>query len=291
MDSIFDIPVPVFGSLSGEQKALVKLLDDPSPEVYASVSLKLIEYGKRMTPVMTMIYDFARMQNNEVLENRTQFILRQYRVNQISEIVKYALTLEKYIEILILVDEIILMQNLEKDFILEELEGMKKQLWLNTNFYMPKSSLIDSLHSVYYNLLNFEDLDPSDSLTNHTFIHTFYNRQATDFMQLLTFGILTDMIMIDMEPIIVDHRYLLALPKKETTEYELVVEFPGGQIYNQNVLPKYFTQEELNMGSISKPHTKYKVLINKYLEHIEEMSRGQFQEFSEIFSQIKSVLK
>ncbi len=290
MPTIYDIPISIYDQLSSEQQALLKLLDDPDDGVFEHVQNGILDYGSSMLSVMALVFDYASVNNLDILKDRTASVQRRSKIRQIEEYLKYSITLERYIEIIISIDEMVLLRNLEKDFILDELENMRRQLWLNMNFYMPDAAIATSIHSIYYDILSFKEIDENSKLSYHTFIHTFYNRQASGFMQMMTFGILADMMNVNMNPIIIDGKHILGLTSEMLEEYIFLISFPEGVIYKGDDIAMNFSQQRLKFSEIAEPGLKYRIQLAKYVDFLMTVVNPDDQSLIDTLGMLRQVL-
>ncbi len=239
-ESLYDIPDAVYRQLDGEQLALLKLLDDPDDFVFSEVQKAILRHPESMLKVMSMVYDYANVRQEGLLTDRVASVLRMAQVQNIIELLEQPLDWENIIHILVSIDEIVLLRNLEEDFIIEEFESIRKQLWLNTHYYAPKQDIILAIYRTFFNALNFRALEPDAQLADHTFIYAFYNKTTTDVLQTLIFGLIAEMMETPMIPIQVNHTYYLGLPTDSKPPLlKMIVDFPDGNLYMENIAKEY----------------------------------------------------
>ncbi len=228
----------------------------------------ILGHSDSMLKIMSMIYDYASVREEYFLTDRVASVLRMAQVDSILEMLQRPLHWENIVHILVSIDEIVLLRNLEEDFIIEELEGVRKQLWLNTHYYAPKRDVALAIYRTFFNALNFKSLLPDSDLRDHTFIYAFYNKRATDIVQLFIFGLISDMMNVSMIPLQINDTYYLGLPRtQEDNPLMLLLEFPDGNVYMDKVM-EAFDYSNIEYTKIAPSVTHSTALIRKYVESL-----------------------
>ncbi len=228
----------------------------------------IIGQSQSMLKIMSMVYDYALVTEEELLRERVSSVLRMAQVENIIEMLSFPLHWENIVHIMVSIDEIVLLRNLEEDFIIEELESTRKQLWLHTHYYAPRQDVVMAIYRTFFNALNFKSLLADSETKDHTFIYAFYNKRATDVLQLLIFGLITDMMNTQMLPIEVEGTYFLGLSKtSDSYDLQLLVDFPEGNLYMDNVVSD-FDQATVKAYMIAPSVTQNTELIKRYVQSL-----------------------
>ncbi len=269
MPSLYDLPQEMLEWLGPQKTAIIQLLEDPDKEVFghvhAEISGNIVAYEK----VLTMILDYAEVRSEELLIDRVKILLRGQRLSAImKELKKENLDLINFYNIILMIDEMIMMKSIGKDHVLHAISMFQKELWLQMDMEAAPEMLLDELTDFFFHRMQFRGFSETDSGDSQTFLRSITEAKANDFLLFMIFKTYTDFFSLDLVPIRVNDIYLLGLKARQSSDLIRVVEFPSGEIYTRELLPKYFHQDELKAG-ILQPRTKgHAELVLMYIEHI-----------------------
>lgn len=133
---------------NNEIKALLHLIDDPDEEIYASVSNKLISFGKAIIPNLEHLWENV---NSEAIQTRIELLIHQLHFRDLTdefknwiesdqELLKGALIISKYHH-----------PDISTAYVYKEVEKLRRNIWLELNNYLTPIEKISVFNSIFYN--------------------------------------------------------------------------------------------------------------------------------------------
>lgn len=148
-----------------EIKALLRLIDDPDSEVYASISAQLLSYGPEIIPFLEFIWettpDELAQERVEDLIHKMQFDtartnLESWKVQKSYNIIEGALAIAGY-----------KYRSIDKELILNSINKIKHTIWLELNNYLTpleQTAIINKMLYGFYKFGTDENLKKNDDL-------------------------------------------------------------------------------------------------------------------------------
>lgn len=154
---------------STEINALVKLLDDPDPEVFEQVAKRLLEHG---TSVIHFLETEWEKSLDTLLQERIENIVHQIQFNTVKEdlnlwyqsgafdLLQGALVMNRY-----------QYPDLDEQKVILQIEEIKREIWLGLQYEMSSVEKIKLINHVFYNIHGFRGNtknhhDPQNSYIN-----------------------------------------------------------------------------------------------------------------------------
>ena len=138
---------------SSEINALVKLLDDPDPEVFEHVEKRLLDYGNFVIDYLEEAWSDSLDTN---LQERIENVVHQIQFNNVKEdlnlwyqsgafdLLQGALVINRY-----------QYPDLDEQKIINQIEEIKREIWLNLQYEMSSIEKIKQINHVFYNIYGF----------------------------------------------------------------------------------------------------------------------------------------
>ncbi len=154
---------------STEIKALVKLLDDPDPEIFEQIEKRLLEHG---TSVIHFLETEWEKSLDTLLQERIENIVHQIQFNTVKEdlslwyqsgafdLLQGALVINRY-----------QYPDLDEQKVINQLEDIKREIWTNLQYEMSSVEKIKLINHIFYNIHGFKGNtknhhDPQNSYIN-----------------------------------------------------------------------------------------------------------------------------
>jgi regulator of sirC expression with transglutaminase-like and TPR domain len=154
---------------STEISALVKLLDDPDPEVFQHVEKRLLEYGNSVIHFLETEWEKSL---DTLLQERIENIVHQIQFNTVKEdlnlwyqsgafdLLQGALVINRY-----------QYPDLDDQKIINQIEEIKREIWLGLQHEMSSVEKIKLINHIFYNNYGFSGNtknhhDPQNSYIN-----------------------------------------------------------------------------------------------------------------------------
>lgn len=138
---------------SKEISALVKLLDDPDPEIYEHIEQRLLEYGAEVIHFLENAWEQSL---DSLLQERIENIVHKIQFNSVKEdlnlwyqsgafdLLQGAMVINRY-----------QYPDLDEEKIILQLEEIKREIWLGLQYEMSSIEKIKLINHVFYNVYGF----------------------------------------------------------------------------------------------------------------------------------------
>ncbi|MET1057147.1 MAG: transglutaminase-like domain-containing protein [Pedobacter sp.] len=154
---------------STEISALVKLLDDPDPEVFSHVSDRLLEHGNSVIHFLETEWEKSL---DTLLQERIENLVHQIQFNSVKEdlslwyqsgafdLLQGALVINRY-----------QYPDLDEQKIINQIEEIKREIWTGLQYEMSSVEKIKLINHIFYNINGFggntkNHHDPQNSYIN-----------------------------------------------------------------------------------------------------------------------------
>lgn len=154
---------------SKEISALVKLLDDPDPEIYEHIEKRLLEYGAEVVHFLENAWEQSL---DSLLQERIENIVHKIQFASVKEdlnlwyqsgafdLLQGALVVNRY-----------QYPDLDEQKVILQIEEIKREIWLGLQYEMSSIEKIKLINHVFYNIYGFSGNtknhhDPQNSYIN-----------------------------------------------------------------------------------------------------------------------------
>ncbi len=147
-----------------EITALLQLIDDPDEDVYNTVSDRIITFGKEIIPNLENLWENI---SNEDTQERIELLIHRLHLRDLTtEFEEW-----KHGESDLLLGAILVAKyhypDMQPAIILQEIEKLRRNMWLELNNYLTPIEKINVLNSIFYNYykqkgveISYESPDP-----------------------------------------------------------------------------------------------------------------------------------
>lgn len=261
-----------------EIKALLQLIDDPDEEIYLTVSDKIISMGKGIIPNLENLWENSC---NESIQERIEQLIHQLHYSDLTR--EFDLWLNTSGDLL--GGSIVVAKyhypDLETNFVLQEIEKLRRNIWLELNNYLTPLEKINVLNSIFYNYskqkgaeINYDS--PEQFLINKVLESKCGNAIGNGLVYL----ILAHLLDIPVRAVNIPRQFLLAYfdaewdgRKQAVSPVEKILFYLdpySGQMYSHNDIENYLKRLSVPVtSSIYRPMSNTRVI--QFL--IEELSK------------------
>lgn len=261
-----------------EISALFHLIDDPDTDVYGTVSDKIISFGKAIIPNLEDLWENTL---NEDVQERIELLIHKLHFRDLSndfinwkngscELLQGSLLTAQY--------HYPEMQSLQT---LQEIEKMRRNIWLELNNYLTPLEKINVLTSILYNYYKQKGVEiaysqPEDFLINKT----LETKKGNAISNGIIYLVLCELLDIPVKAINIPRQFILGYfdlqyefmnPVSHSSQKIIFYIDPlNGQIYSHKDIEGYF--KRINVP----PTTSYfKQMDNKRIIQflLEELSK------------------
>lgn len=231
-----------------EISALFHLIDDPDDDVYSTVSNKIISFGKAIIPNLEDLWENTI---NEEVQERIESLIHKLHFDDLTgdfinwkngstELLQGALLTAQY--------HYPEMQALQA---LQEIEKMRRNIWLELNNYLTPLEQINVLTSIFYNYYKQKGVEisynqPEDFLINKT----LETKKGNAISNGIIYLVLCELLDIPVKAINIPRQFILGY---FDSQYEFLnpvghssqkiifyIDPLNGQIYSHKDVESYF---------------------------------------------------
>ncbi|MFV0604255.1 MAG: transglutaminase family protein [Niabella sp.] len=255
-----------------EVTALLNLIEDPDPTVFEAVCNRIISYGSPIIPELENLWENTA--DNEVLERIEQIIhrlhynditedFRQWAISPHQELLPGALLVAKF-----------LYPNLHAAKVIQDVERLKRNIWLELNNYLTPLEQITVFNNIFYNYFglrgDYNQTDkPNEFLVNKIIESKKGNQTGNGILYL----ILAEMLDIPVKYIPVPNQFVLAYFKSRVIEdvnklhlnIEFFIDPVTGQAFTHTDITHYFNRASITVEPSFFIPSNNKQVIQKLL--------------------------
>ena len=231
-----------------EISALLHLIDDPDEYVYNTVSDKIISFGKAIIPNLENLWENT---SNEELQERIELLIHRLHFRDLTndftawangdaDLLQGALLVAKYHY-----------PELNNTTVLQEIEKLKRNIWLELNSYLTPLEQINVITSILYNYykqkgVEFAYNNPDDYLINKALESKKGNAVSNGIIYL----VLCEMLDVPVKAINIPRQFIMAYfdqqhdllnPVGHSSEkINFYIDPLNGQMYSHKDVENYF---------------------------------------------------
>lgn len=235
---------------STEICALVKLLDDPDPEVFAHVEKRLVDYGQQVIEYLENVWEQSL---DATLQQRIENVVHQIQFNNVKEdlnlwyqsgafdLLKGALIINRY-----------QYPDLDEQKLINQIEEIKREIWLSLQHEMSSIEKVKLINHIFYNVYGFRG-----NTTNHTDPQNSYLNQVMESKKgnqislALLYSTLAQKLDIPIYGVNLPQHFILGYldeSKKQDQEYSVLFyinAFNKGAIFGKHDVDQFLRQLQL----------------------------------------------
>jgi regulator of sirC expression with transglutaminase-like and TPR domain len=235
---------------STEIYALVKLLDDPDPEVFEHVEKRLVEHG---SAVIKYLEDVWEQTLDATLQHRIENVVHQIQFNTVKEDLKLwfqsgafdllqgALIVNRY-----------QFPDLDEQKVISQIEEIKREIWLNLQYEMSSIEKVKLINHVFYNVFGFKGntsnhTDPQNSYINQV----LESKKGNQISLAILYSTLAQKLDIPIYGVNLPQHFILGYldeSKKEDQEFGILFyinAFNKGAIFGKHDVDQFLRQLQL----------------------------------------------
>lgn len=230
-------------------KALFNLIDDPDTEVFSVVSERILEYGNNIIPHLENLWENTVcndvQKRIEILIHKLQYYelqndLTEWSSNTYNDLLFGALLVSKY-----------QYPDLHTTPILQDLDRIKRNIWLELNNYLTPLEQANVLSSILYNYYQLSGNEVSYESPNDFFINKVLECKRGNAISMgILYQVMCDLLDINASIINVPKQMIIAFyhtdfyadkSKEDAREkIHFYVDAVNGQAYSYKDIQNYF---------------------------------------------------
>ena len=261
---------------SKEISALFHLIDDPDEEVFDAVSKKIVDYGKPIIPNLEHLWETTPSEETqiriELLIHRLHFRdltedFHQWSVSGHHDLMLGALLVCKF-----------LYPELSTTPVLQEIEKVRRNIWLELNNYLTPLEQINIVTSILYSYYGLKGSETNYKEPNEFLLHKVLEaKHGNQVSNGILYLILCELLDIPVKAIGVPKQFVIAYFKPGYSEenlpnplskIEFFIDPTSGQAFTHKDVENYFKRIAVPATAVYfKPQTN-KRMIQQLLEEL-----------------------
>ena len=252
-----------------EISALFTLIDDPDEEVFVAVSDKIIDYGKNIIPNLEHLWETTP---DEDVQGRIEILIhrlhyrdltedfRQWNVSGHHDLMLGALLACKF-----------QYPDLSTTPVLQEIEKVRRNIWLELNNYLTPLEQINIVTSILYSYYGLKGGETNYLETNEFLLHKVLEaKRGNQISNGILYLVLCELLDIPVKALNVPKQFVIAYFKPGYSEenlknpqekIEFFIDPTTGQVFTHKDVETYFKRIGVAPGaSYFKPRPNKKVI-------------------------------
>lgn len=254
---------------NNEIRALLQLIDDPDEEIYLTVSDKIVSMGKEIIPNLEHLWE---NENNESTQVRIEQLIHRLHFSDLSR--EFDLWLNTSGDLLS--GSIVVAKyhypELETNFVLQEIEKLRRNIWLELNNYLTPLERINVVNSIFYNYYKQKGAEISYDIPDQFLINkTLESKTGNAIGNGLVYLILSHLLDIPVRAVNIPRQFLLAYFDEEWSgkaqtvppveKILFYIDPFSGQMYTHNDIENYMKKLSVPpTSSFFRPMSNTKVI-------------------------------
>ena len=272
-----------------EISALLHLIDDPDEEVFDAVSEKIVGYGKPIIPNLEHLWETTP---DEGIQERIELLIyrlhyhdltedfRQWNVSGHHDLLLGSLLVCKF-----------QYPELTTTPVLQEIEKIRRNIWLELNNYLTPLEQINIVTSILYSYYGLKGGEVNYKEPNEFLLHkTLEAKRGNQISNGVLYLLLCELLDIPVRAINIPRQSIIAYFKPGYSQENLpdplsMIEFfidpTSGQVFSHQDVENYFKRIAVPpVSSYFKPR-KNKQVIQQLLEEFSKCFTGQLDAYKQ----------
>lgn len=254
-----------------EIKALFHLIDDPDEEVFVSVSDRIVSYGRGIIPNLENLWENTI---SEEIQVRIEILIHKLHYRDLTDdFLRWKTSSYKDLLTASLLVSKFQYPDLATTNVLQEVEKLRRNIWLELNSYLTPLEQINVLTSILYSYYNLKGTEvgyqhPEEFLINKVIETKRGNAIANGILYLM----LSELLDIPVKAINIPKQFVLAYLKPEyendptlqaqpMQRIEFFIDPMSGQVFTHKDVENYFKRVSVPpVASYFRPITHTRVV-------------------------------
>jgi len=231
-----------------EIKALLHLIDDPDEDVYNTVSDRIISFGKDIIPNLEHLWENV---SNEDTQERIELLIHRLHFRDLTaEFAEWKDSGENLLEGAILVSKYHYPE-MQPAQIRQEIEKLRRNMWLELNNYLTPIEKINVLNSIFYNYFKQKGVEISYDTPDPFLINkTLEAKKGNALSNGIIIIVLCELLDIPVKAINIPRQFILGYfddqydvlnPVGHSSEkISFYIDPLNGQMYSHKDIENYF---------------------------------------------------
>ncbi len=236
---------------SKEIKALFTLIDDPDEEVFGTISDRIVSYGRGIIPNLEYLWENSPLtpvqERIEMLIHRLHFRdltedFGRWKTSSYQDLLTASLLVSKFHY-----------PDLGSSTVLQEVEKLRRNIWLELNSYLTPLEQVNVLSSIIYGYFNLKGTEVAYQQPEEFLIHKLIEaKRGNTIVNGVLYLLLSELLDIPVKAINIPRQFVLAyikpdysdsaVPKSPRSRIEFFIDPMSGQVFTHKDVDNYFSR-------------------------------------------------
>jgi regulator of sirC expression with transglutaminase-like and TPR domain len=261
---------------SKEISALFHLIDDPDEEVFDAVSKKIVDYGKPIIPNLEHLWETTP---SEETQTRIELLIHRLHYRDLTEdFHQWSVSGHHDLTLGALLVCKFLYPELSTTPVLQEIEKVRRNIWLELNNYLTPLEQINIVTSILYSYYGLKGSETNYQDSNEFLLHKVLEaKHGNQISNGILYLVLCELLDIPVKAIAIPKQFVIAYFKPGYSEenlpnplnkIEFFIDPTSGQVFTHKDVENYFKRIGVPVsGNFFKPQTN-KSIIQQLLQEL-----------------------
>jgi regulator of sirC expression with transglutaminase-like and TPR domain len=254
---------------SKEISALFQLIDDPDQEVFDAVSKKIVDYGKPIIPNLEHLWETTPSEETQI---RIELLIHRLHYRDLTEDF-HQWSISGHHDLMVggLLVCKFLYPELSTTPVLQEIEKVRRNIWLELNNYLTPLEQINIVTSILYSYYGLKGGETSYQEANEFLLHKVLEaKHGNQISNGILYLVLCELLDIPVKAINVPKQFVIAYFKPGYSEenlpnplhkIEFFIDPTSGQVFTHKDVENYFKRIAVPVtSSYFKPQTNKRII-------------------------------
>jgi regulator of sirC expression with transglutaminase-like and TPR domain len=252
-----------------EITALFHLIDDPDEEVFDAISQKIVDYGKPIIPNLEHLWETTP---DEGIQGRIELLIHRLHYRDLSEDFRqWSVSGHHDLMLGALLTCKFLYPDLSTTPVLQEIEKVRRNIWLELNNYLTPLEQVNIITSILYSYYGLKGGEINYKESNEFLLHkTLESKRGNQISNGILYLLLCELLDIPVKAINIPRQFIIAYFKPGYSDenlpnpihkIEFFIDPTSGQVFTHQDVESYFKRISVPpVGSYFKPLSNKKVI-------------------------------
>ena len=270
-----------------EISALFSLIDDPDQEVFSTVCSKIVDFGRGIIPNLEHLWENTL---SEDVQERIELLIHKLHFNDLTTDFTHWKN-SPYHDLLfgsLLVGKF-QYPEMATAPVLQELERIKRNVWLELNSYLTPLEQANVISSIVYNYYNLKGVEIGYKNPDDFFIHkVIESKKGNSLSNGILYLLLCGMLDINVKAINIPRQFILAYFHNDYDsltdadphqKIHFYIDSLSGQIFSHKDMEAYFKRISVPLTPFYFKPQSHKKIIQLQLEELAKCFRNPRQQY------------
>jgi hypothetical protein len=194
---------------NSEISALLTLIDDPDEEVFSTVSMRIVHYGKSIIPNLENLWENTI---SEAVQERIEMIIhRLHYTDLVTDLTEWRDSAYHDLLFGALLVARFQYPDLQTSPVIQEIEKIRRNVWLELNSFLTPLEQANVISSIVYNYYNLKGSEVAYTNSDDFFMHkVLQTRKGNTLSNGILYLVLAELLAMPVKAINIPRQFVLA---------------------------------------------------------------------------------